>query len=452
MTVYQVPARYVTIALVLALLACVYIIVGDRTLPQHNITQQREMAVMLPHAPSSRLCNACMHECDNTQYAPAPVSYQNPDTPAQPCNCDKPIAAAPVEIQCPPPSPPCPVAAPVAAPAAQCTVIQPQSAVLPHQYSRDTVCSEELRTAQAGEFTKLLKYALTHKQTKGWCFGCFSEESVLPPLNSIRPAKDFVYLDVGANKGQSISSVLGLFTDVSFHFVMELSKKGPACAFDMTVPTVYAVEPGPGNIELLNTLKSRLPKLVGDGIIVAHGALSSSTGTMCMSGSQERGNERAHLQPNSADKSQCASGEWEVSTWTLDDFVQERNIKHIDYMKIDTEGFDSEVIFGGKTTFENKVVDMLSFEYHELGLWRSRSLKSVMEYLDGFGYDMYFIGDYQLYKLNAGCWDKVYEMHQWSNIFAIRHDYPLYDALMQEFHKSSCHNRDLKFVCERLQV
>jgi FkbM family methyltransferase len=350
--------------------------------------------------------------------------------------CPKPPPTCPPPVVCPE----CPNPPPSAKPARKADILQ---------LSSTTVCTAEMADRQRDHFKQLWNFVVNN-QKQGWSFGCYGEESVLPAVWHVRPSKDFVYVDVGANKGQSLATVLNLWTDVSFHMVMESSKKPPACFFDMKVPKIYAVEPGPGNVGLLNGLKSRLPKLVGQQLEVHHLAMSASTGTVCMAGSQEAGNERATI-ANQAQSSNCPNGQWAVPSKTTDDWMREYNVNHIDYLKVDTEGFDIDVVHGAKNAMDRGAIDMISFEYHELARWRTESLEALVKWGEerGPGYDTYFIGDFQLYKLSQNCWRKEFEIKRWSNVWMVRRNYQHHDAIIRSFASGSCLHRDLAFICTR---
>ena len=54
--------------------------------------------------------------------------------------------------------------------------------------------------------------------------------------------------------------------------------------------------------------------------------------------------------------------------------------------QIDTEGFDATVIMGAMESIARGRIGVISFEYHEVGVWREYSLRQVVSSLDGFGY------------------------------------------------------------------
>jgi FkbM family methyltransferase len=304
-----------------------------------------------------------------------------------------------------------------------------------------------------GEFKELLKYWTEVRNNYNGCnsFGCWGEVSVLPGLWTVAGGKrDMVYVDVGANKGESLSTVLKYWIDIGEHFVMEKSAKGPACSFDPTTPIIYALEPLPANIKLLYYFKTKMPQTVQKNLNVVHAAVGNVDGQSCFKADDFAGNERGFLNGTAANG--CGPGTVPVSQVTLSKWVEDNSISHIDYLKIDVEGFDANVIHGAAGMLRKGVVDMLSFEYHELNLWRSQeSLKGISEELDSWGYDTYYIGDFHLYRLNNGCWDNIYERRQWSNILAIRKTYVKHVDLLKQFHRTSCQHRPLKPLCNRFR-
>lgn len=54
--------------------------------------------------------------------------------------------------------------------------------------------------------------------------------------------------------------------------------------------------------------------------------------------------------------------------------------------QIDTEGFDATVIMGAMESIARGRIGVISFEYHEVGVWREYSLRQVVSWLDGFNY------------------------------------------------------------------
>ena len=90
---------------------------------------------------------------------------------------------------------------------------------------------------------------------------------------------------------------------------------------------------------------------------------------------------------------------YKLSIKTLDDYCEENDIDDIDFLKIDTEGYEREVLSGGKKIVENGT-KCVQFEYGTT--WRDQniSLSSVIN--DYFNEDwyMYFIQPAGLVSFN----------------------------------------------------
>lgn len=91
-----------------------------------------------------------------------------------------------------------------------------------------------------------------------------------------------------------------------------------------------------------------------------------------------------------------------ISVYTLNDFIKEKRIAKIDLLKIDTEGFELEVLKGGENILSSGSVSAI---IAECGLSntndRNTKLADLINYLDKFGY--YFTG---LYDIDARTYHK----------------------------------------------
>lgn len=80
---------------------------------------------------------------------------------------------------------------------------------------------------------------------------------------------------------------------------------------------------------------------------------------------------------------------------TLDNYCKKNDISSIDLLKIDTEGYEINVLKGGLRMLKEKKV---SFIYAEVGFNSSDNRHTHFEVLNSwlFNYDYYFLGIYQL--------------------------------------------------------
>jgi FkbM family methyltransferase len=75
-----------------------------------------------------------------------------------------------------------------------------------------------------------------------------------------------------------------------------------------------------------------------------------------------------------------------VQTETIDSYCLKNNISHIDFIKIDTEGHDMEVINGGNEMLTSKSIDMLQFEYNQRWIDNRCFLRDAFELLSPLGF------------------------------------------------------------------
>lgn len=132
-----------------------------------------------------------------------------------------------------------------------------------------------------------------------------------------------IILDVGANVGQTAVVLREQFSRSAIH----------------------CFEPNPECCATLSAL--------GKSLTVHQLALGDTTGTI--------GFDRSQGQSDMYFVTTHETGE-EVQIDTLDNFAKQNNIDHIDFLKIDTEGFDLRVIHGSMQMLSNQKIDLVQAE------------------------------------------------------------------------------------------
>ncbi len=92
---------------------------------------------------------------------------------------------------------------------------------------------------------------------------------------------------------------------------------------------------------------------------------------------------------------------------TLDNYCLNNNITEIDFLKIDSEGYESEIFNGAKSVFENIKPKFIQIEYGRHQLIRQKSLRYFHKKLP----------DYDVFQLVPGGWKKRDSDDPYSNIF-----------------------------------
>ena len=159
-------------------------------------------------------------------------------------------------------------------------------------------------------------------------------------------------LDVGANKGdwtmRAIATIKPMNVDLS----------------------VIAFEPCTGTRAML---ESRVGSF--DSVQVSPVALASSEG------SAEFYFNKAGAGTNSLSPVSGGLSE-QVTITTLDAFIKNGDIPHVTMLKIDTEGFDFNVLQGAKKSLSTGCIDIIQFEYNWRWLINHVSLRDVFEFIE----------------------------------------------------------------------
>ena len=96
-----------------------------------------------------------------------------------------------------------------------------------------------------------------------------------------------------------------------------------------------------------------------------------------------------------------------IDVTSIDDYCSEHNIKHIDFIKIDTEGYEKEVIEGAKYTIEFVKPKYIQIEFNWHQLFRNSSIYFFSEKLK----------NYNVYQLTYNSMRKVNPKNPLSNIY-----------------------------------
>jgi FkbM family methyltransferase len=188
--------------------------------------------------------------------------------------------------------------------------------------------------------------------------GCYEPETVAMIGRTLQPGS--VFLDIGSHVGQ--------------YSVIAARKVGPGGA-------VHAFEPDPETFQLLSENVTRLTNLQANQI-----ALSDHDGTDTLYLA-----DAAHIGFNSLQKPhECATERTcEVKTKTLDHYLSERAVRHVDFIKMDVEGGELNVLAGATKLFEVcKPAVLLEFNPKALAQF-GHTCEDLENFLRQRGYDLH---------------------------------------------------------------
>jgi len=199
-------------------------------------------------------------------------------------------------------------------------------------------------------------------------------------------------------------------------------------------PKVVCVEPMPGTIKMLHSLKAEI--FGEDGSFeVVQAAASDRNGTVNFQDAKV-GTEDAGINHGTNFAAASVTREVPVNQVTVDQLFAKRGFKNVDVLTIDTEGHDPSVIKGAEQALKKGLVRFLIFEVHQDlkdTSWATTSLYSILQNLDSWQYDCYLTDNGgKLHRL-TGKWnaevEKKYHPLLWSNVACVKKSDPWHSVL-----------------------
>jgi FkbM family methyltransferase len=168
-----------------------------------------------------------------------------------------------------------------------------------------------------------------------------------------------VIFDVGANVGQFANLIL---------------RTNPNA-------TIYSFEPHPASFKKLSEIKH-------DNFNCFNIGLGEKTSTMTLYDYKDKeGSSHAALSKDvitNIHNSEAQAIEVEIKR--LDDFCNENKIDEIDFLKIDVEGFELDVLKGASHFIKDKKIKYIQFEFNSNNLISRTRLKDFEDILEGYNF------------------------------------------------------------------
>jgi FkbM family methyltransferase len=170
----------------------------------------------------------------------------------------------------------------------------------------------------------------------------------------LKGVRSGVFFDVGANRGAY------------------------AAYLHMLVPAarIYAFEPHPRSFALLAESAG------SDTIVPVNKALSDAPSHMTLYDFADHdGSTQASLSPDAVKLFSSRVVKHAVECTTLDIFMRENGIEKIDFLKVDTEGFDLSVLQGASNALAENRIGVIQFEFIPANIITKVRVRDFMELL-----------------------------------------------------------------------
>jgi FkbM family methyltransferase len=195
-----------------------------------------------------------------------------------------------------------------------------------------------------------------------------------------------IFIDVGANIGNWANL-----------FLVSMLGSGKGLLFD---PSEYAIE----------KLNQRFGQAADIEVIQL--AVADMPGKMTFFEEPDAG-ETSSLVPEFSNLS--AIKKW-VNVTTLDIEVEKRQLKHIDFLKIDAEGYDFHVLRGASGLLSQQQIGVIQFEYGKAWAIAGSTLAAALNFLKSFGYQVFLLKSTGLFEINYSLYGEYFE---YSNFVAV---------------------------------
>lgn len=201
-----------------------------------------------------------------------------------------------------------------------------------------------------------------------------------------------VFFDVGANVGAWSQSVL------------ELNALAIVHAFEPSARTCARLEKRLGTHPRVVIRNFALAAASGDSTLYTYGDTHSASSL--------------YLRPSAEGLLGVAFNTEHVRTITIDEYCRNEVISGVDYLKVDVEGHDLEVLRGATSMLRDSCIRYIQFEYGSANLDSRTYLRDFFELLLPFGYRLYKILQDRLQAQSE--YRQSLENFQYQNWLAVR--------------------------------
>ena len=231
----------------------------------------------------------------------------------------------------------------------------------------------------------------------------------LARIEEVKSTKNLSMVDIGAGRYKGASD------DCLIAHMIRLFGCNSGVRYFGFEPQAHAAE------RSITSLQERFPQQ-SDCVQFEIAGAGEVSGNMTLYGSENSASVNAEDIKREYHTSQ------KIAVYSMNDYLRDQNVHHLQLLKIDTEGFDWKVVLGSNQLIEANAVDIVVIEYgdkwntHTWGVsyknmkpkpvWSQPMphLHGVVKWFDHRGYDAFFVGENALLQINGKHWDFEFEV------------------------------------------
>lgn len=177
----------------------------------------------------------------------------------------------------------------------------------------------------------------------------------------------------------------------------------------------FVFDPSPVALRRLELAVQSLVDRGGLSLDISCRALADRPGTMTCHLEHDAG-ETTSLVPGFSAPEAVATA---VAVSTLDEEFASRGLERVDMLKIDAEGFDGRVLFGGAGLLARQAAGVVQFEYNAPWARAGSTLCAALALLSDCGYEVFLLRKEGLYRFDYA---RYGDFFAYSNFVAIAPD------------------------------
>lgn len=178
--------------------------------------------------------------------------------------------------------------------------------------------------------------------------------------------RDLVVFDVGANCGQFLNLAVGRLGE--------------------RIRSIHSFEPAAATYA---ALQSAVPKHTG--VVLNHLALGATAGQAELYYDAEKSGLASMTKRDLGFRNIAFERHETITLSTLDAYCAEKGVERIDWLKLDVEGHELDVLRGGNAMFARRAVDLVTFEFGGCNIDTRTFLRDFFQFFQAQGMDLYRI-------------------------------------------------------------